>query len=119
MCIGIPLQVLSLEPGHAVCGDAGQPRRVRTALVGDNLQPGDWLLVFIDSAVERLTPERAAEIRHTLALLADVLAQDGAQQPADPGFDLPSRWTTDQLRALAGQAPVASPIPNPVPESTP
>lgn len=117
MCIGIPLQVLSLEPGHAVCSDAGQPRRVRTALVGDGLQPGDWLLVFIDSAVERLTPERAAEIRHTLALLADVLAPDSTAAPAAPGFDLPSRWTTAQLRALAGQAPV--PDPTTMPESTP
>lgn len=101
MCIGIPLQVLAVEPGHALCHDAGAPRRVRTALVGDALQPGDWLLVFLDSAVEVLTPERAAEIRHTLVLLADALAHD-ARAPADPSFDLPSRWTAAQLQALAG-----------------
>lgn len=113
MCIGIPLQVMTLEPGHALCDDHGSPRRVRTALLGDGLQPGDWLLVFIDNAVERLTPGRAAEIRHTLALLAGVLASDTGQPPADAGFDLPSRWTTAQLRALSGQAltPTAEPLP--------
>lgn len=104
MCIGIPLQVTSLEPGHAVCDDHGKPRRVRTALVGDGLQPGDWLLVFIDSAVERLTPERAAEIIHTLALLGDALAGPAAADAA-AGFDLPSRWSAAELQALTGAAP--------------
>jgi hydrogenase expression/formation protein HypC len=103
MCIGIPLQVTALEPGHAVCDDHGTPRRVRTALVGDGLQPGDWLLVFIDSAVELLAPERAAEINHTLALLGEALADHRAAD-ADAGFDLPSRWSAAELQALTGAA---------------
>lgn len=101
MCIGIPLQITALEPGHAVCDDHGTPRRVRTALVGDGAQPGDWLLVFIDSAVELLTPERAAEITHTLALLGDALAGP-ASTDATAGFDLPSRWSAADLQALTG-----------------
>lgn len=97
MCIGIPLQVLHVEPGHAVCTGRAGTRRVLTALVGD-VQPGDWLLVFLDSAQERLTPERAAEIDATLAMVEAAAAGDAVT--ADAAFDLPSRWSADELRAL-------------------
>lgn len=112
MCIGIPLQVLSLSPGHALCDDAGTPRPVRTMLLGDGLAPGDWLLVFLDNAIERLSPDRAAEICHTLALLAGAMAGQPSDPADDTGFDLPSRWTTAQLRAMSGQA-----TPAPIPEA--
>ena len=100
MCIGIPMQVSRIEPGHALCSGRGETRRVRTALVGD-VAPGEWLLVFIDSAQERLEPQRATEINATLDMLQS--AMNGAtQETADAAFDLPSRWTTAQLRALSG-----------------
>lgn len=104
MCIGLPMQVLAVEPGHASCVGRGQTRRVRTVLVGD-VRPGDWLLVFIDNAHDRLDAQRAREIDATLDLLDDALA--GAPNVAfgdasHPAFDLPSRWTSDQLRALSG-----------------
>ncbi|GCL62539.1 HypC/HybG/HupF family hydrogenase formation chaperone [Pseudaquabacterium pictum] len=108
MCIGIPLQVLALSPGHALCDDAGTPRQVRTTLLGDGITPGDWLLVFLDNAIERLSPARAAEIRHTLALLAGAMAGRQLDSSGDAGFDLPSRWTTAQLHALSGQPVSAS-----------
>jgi len=118
MCIGLPLQVTAVEPGHALCADAGGPRRVRTSLVGD-VQPGDWLLVFLGDAQERISPQRAVEVRATLALLAEAMGGTAPAAPADAGFDLPSRWTTEQLRALSGAAPapVSVPEPVPVPES--
>ncbi|GAA0747799.1 HypC/HybG/HupF family hydrogenase formation chaperone [Ideonella azotifigens] len=111
MCIGIPMQVGSTEPGHALCSGRGESRRVRTALVGD-VAPGEWLLVFIDSAQERLEPQRVAEINATLDLLQAAMKGD-AQDPANAAFDLPSRWTAAQLRALSG-APAL-----PTPESIP
>lgn len=106
MCIGIPMQVISTEPGHAHCAGRGETRRVRTALLGD-VAPGDWLLVFIDSAQERLDARRAAEINATLDLLQLAMSGD-TLDPADAAhaaFELPSRWTTAQLRALSGQTP--------------
>jgi len=106
MCIGIPMQVASIEPGHALCSGRGETRRVRTALVGD-VVPGEWLLIFIDSAQERLEPQRVAEIDATLDLLQAAMNGD-AQDPAD-AFDLPSRWTTAQLRALSGAPSTPSP----------
>nr|AAA16466.1 hoxL [Cupriavidus necator H16] len=68
MCIGIPMQVMAIEPGYAVCAGRGERRRVSSALVGD-CQQGDWLLVFLDSARERIDALRAHEIDATLDML--------------------------------------------------
>jgi hydrogenase expression/formation protein HypC len=110
MCIGLPLQVQSVEPGHAWVAGRGEHRRVNTALVdGDGpCRPGDWLLVFLDGARERLTPERAAEIAATLDLLGDALA--GAQHggTGEAAFTLPSAMSAEQLAALT-----TSPAPEP------
>ena len=103
MCIGIPMQVLSLEPGHALCDGRGERRRVRTALVGDPW-PGDWLLVFLDSAQERISPERAAEVNATLDLLAAV--QAGEDGDRDAAFALPSQLSAADLSALTGATPI-------------
>ena len=99
MCIGIPMQAVRLEPGHALCAGPGELRRVRTALVGP-CQPGDWLLVFIDSAQEILSPERAREINDTLALMQAALAGEAC---AEPAFALPSSLSRDELLALSGR----------------
>ncbi|MDG0854347.1 HypC/HybG/HupF family hydrogenase formation chaperone [Roseateles puraquae] len=99
MCIGIPMQVFELEPGHAVCLGRGERRRVRTALVGEPA-PGDWLLVFLDSAQERITAKRAAEVNATLDLLAAVQAGEGGG--ADAAFALPSQLSAHELLALTG-----------------
>ena len=107
MCIGIPMQVIATDSGHAQCAGRGETRRVRTALLGD-VAPGEWLLVFIDSAQERLDACRADEINATLDLLQLAVAGE-ALDPADDAhaaFELPSRWTTAQLRALSGATPI-------------
>ena len=74
MCIGLPMQVLSVEPGYALCEGMGEMRRVDTWLI-DDPRPGDWLLVFVDSAREILEPERARHIAD--ALQAATLALSG------------------------------------------
>jgi hydrogenase expression/formation protein HypC len=112
MCIGLPLQVIATKPGHALCEGRGLTRRVRTALVGE-VAPGDWLLVFLDNALERLDTSRAAEINATLDLLDGVLGA-GLDGSADAAFDLPSRLSAADLRALSGQS-----SPAPLLESTP
>ena len=99
MCIGWPMQVTAVRPGHATVRRGDERREVRTALVG-GVAPGDWLLVFLDDARESLSPERAAEIEATLALVQTALAQgDAFAGPA--AFELPSAtWTPEQLKAL-------------------
>lgn len=74
MCISLPMQVLKVEPGFALCEGMGEIRRVNTWLI-DQPAPGDWLLVFVDSAREILEPERAQQIAD--ALQAATLALSG------------------------------------------
>ncbi|MEO8014512.1 MAG: HypC/HybG/HupF family hydrogenase formation chaperone [Polaromonas sp.] len=107
MCIGIPMQVLSLEPGHARCHGRSELRRIRTALVG-TVAPGDWVLVFLDSAQEIISSQRAQEINGTLDLLAAVMRGHETGTPPSheaASFDLPSRMSREQLLALSGGTP--------------
>jgi len=94
MCIGIPAQVESVTPGFALCRSRHGLQRVRTALVGE-VQPGDWLLLFLDSAQERIDAARAAEIEATQALLTAGLATQ------ETPFALPSRMSREELLALS------------------
>lgn len=93
------MQVQAVRPGHAIVSRGDEQREVRTALV-EPVAPGDWLLVFLDDARERLTPARAAEIEATLALVQAAL--DGTSQwPVPAAFELPSAsWTPEQLEAF-------------------
>ena len=99
MCIGIPMQVIAIEPGHARCAGRGEMRRVNTALVG-TVTVHEWLLIFIDSAQERISVERAQEINSTLDLMAAALQGDSLA--IDVAFSLPSAMSRKQLLALSG-----------------
>jgi hydrogenase expression/formation protein HypC len=65
MCIGLPMQVIETSPGRALCQGRGERREVDTLLVGEPA-PGSWLLVFLDSAREILSAERALQINQAL-----------------------------------------------------
>lgn len=121
MCIGLPMQVLSVRPGHALAQGRGQRREVNTALVGD-CAPGDWLLVFLDSARESLSPARAAEVNATLDLVEEAMGlqpgawtadADAVDADADApafahsaaAFALPSAMSLADLARLTGSPP--------------
>ncbi|GAB3493804.1 hypothetical protein GCM10027399_14110 [Curvibacter fontanus] len=99
MCIGIPMQVVAVEPGHARCTGRGDLRRVNTALVGA-VALDEWLLIFIDSAQERISIERAQEINATLDLMEAAL--HGESHDISVGFALPSAMSLEQILALSG-----------------
>jgi hydrogenase expression/formation protein HypC len=68
MCIGLPMQVIESRPGEVLCRGMGEQRQVDTLLVGD--QPvGSWLLVFLDSAREVISPQQALQISQALTAL--------------------------------------------------
>jgi len=74
MCIGIPMQVVSVEDDmFAWCDGRNGHRRINTMLVS-TVQPGDWLLTFLDSAREAIDAERAAMINSALDALERVAA---------------------------------------------
>lgn len=102
MCLGIPMQVMAVEPGHVRCVGRLGLRRVRSALVGE-VAVGDWLLVFLDSALERISAERAREVDATLDMIEAVMQGDAGD--GDAAFALPSAMSSEQLRALSGARP--------------
>ncbi|WP_420130718.1 HypC/HybG/HupF family hydrogenase formation chaperone [Rhodoferax ferrireducens] len=93
------MQVLAVEPGHARCQGRGERRRVNTALIGAAVA-GEWLLIFIDSAQERISVERAQEINATLDMMEAAL--QGESRELSVGFSLPSAMSREQLLALSG-----------------
>jgi hydrogenase expression/formation protein HypC len=78
MCLGVPMRVIEVVAGHARCvgDDAGAPALVDIALVAP-VAAGDWLLVHLGIARERLDEERAAQIRSALGSLAALLRGQG------------------------------------------
>lgn len=75
MCLGIPMRVLAVEGRFARCQDrhgAEQPM-VDLMLVGE-VEPGQWLMTFLNAARALLTDEEAAQGNAALAALDAVLS---------------------------------------------
>ncbi len=69
MCLGIPARIVDLaEPGLAKAEISGVRREVSVALVPE-AEVGDWVLVHVGFALQRIDEEQA---RETLALLAQM-----------------------------------------------
>jgi len=98
MCIAIPMQVTQAEPGRAWVRGRGELQRIDTALVGD-CAPGDWLLVFLGTARERIDVTRAAEVNGLLDMV-----EGSMQGGIDPGFALPSAMSANDLAALTSSS---------------
>jgi hydrogenase expression/formation protein HypC len=77
MCIALPGRVLQIVDGGTARVDVrGVPRTVSLGLL--DVRPGDWVLVGMGLALERISEADAAE---TLRLLDDL--EDGALAAAD------------------------------------
>ena len=72
MCMGIPMQVVQAGFGSAICNHGNEQRQIDTMLVGD-VQPGDWVLVFIDAAREVISAKDAERISNALSSLTSVM----------------------------------------------
>ena len=68
MCLGVPMQVQSVEGSFAWCSGRHGRVRIGTLLVGE-VVAGDWLLTFLDMARERIDGERAALVDAALDAL--------------------------------------------------
>ena len=69
MCLATPAQVVELRDGdNAVVDLAGVRKEISLALV-DNVAIGDYVIVHVGYALNKLDPEEAAK---TLALFAEI-----------------------------------------------
>jgi hydrogenase expression/formation protein HypC len=70
--MGIPMQVLEMRGTHALCEADGRQEIVDMILVGE--QPvGTWILNFLGSAREVLSPENAAQISQAMTALSQIM----------------------------------------------
>jgi len=80
MCMGIPMKVMSVTPGYALChrGDnpTDAPVSIDMKLVGEQAV-GTWVLTFLDSAREVLTEEKANDITNALKAVEQALYGNG------------------------------------------
>ncbi len=61
MCLGTPMKVISLKENIAVCEAGGIMRDVNIFLIEEPLNLGDYVLVHVGYAIEKLEPHRAQE----------------------------------------------------------
>jgi hydrogenase expression/formation protein HypC len=73
MCIGIPMQVVSVAEDATWCEGRGQRAKLDLLLVGEQ-PPGTWVLAFQGSALRPLTADEAARINAALDALEAALA---------------------------------------------
>ena len=75
MCLAIPAKVVELRDGEqAVIDLAGVRKEISLALVED-VWPGDYVIVHVGYALQKVDPEEA---RKTLELFAGLAAAEGA-----------------------------------------
>jgi hydrogenase expression/formation protein HypC len=71
MCLGIPMQVLSLAGHFASCRGRNGEETIDVALVAP-VVPGEWLLTWLGAARARLEADEAARIDRALDALAAI-----------------------------------------------
>lgn len=75
MCLAIPAQVVELRDNDSALVDlAGVRKEISLALV-DNVAIGDYVIVHVGYALNKLDPDEAAK---TLALFAEMGSPDDA-----------------------------------------
>ena len=76
MCVALPARVVELRKGDLALIDlAGVRKEISLALV-DDVEPGDFVIVHVGYALQKLDPVEAAK---TLELFAGLAASEGAQ----------------------------------------
>ncbi|MGP9790484.1 HypC/HybG/HupF family hydrogenase formation chaperone [Roseinatronobacter sp. NSM] len=73
MCVGTPMQVVSLNGIAADCTDGTRAETVDLSLVGD-VPPGTWLLTHLGCAREVITEHQARQIMAALDGLRALMA---------------------------------------------
>ncbi len=74
MCLGIPMQVQTIDGDLAVCEIDGVKREASLMLLSEAVEIGDFVLIHAGFAISRLDEQDAEE---TLALFRQILAEGG------------------------------------------
>lgn len=69
MCLAIPVKVIEVYPGEQALADIGGVRKTIDISLVDEVQAGDYVILHVGFAINRLDE---AEARKTLAVLAEM-----------------------------------------------
>ena len=93
MCLAIPGQIVAIDPGGQLATvEVSKVRRtINIDLLEEPPVPGEWVLIHVGFAMNRISAERAAEQLRLLAMLGEdaqaMQELDGYRfgDPGDPG----------------------------------
>jgi hydrogenase expression/formation protein HypC len=91
MCLGIPGQIVALDPYRATLATvevSGVKRQVNIACIVDEAHPpeaclGDWVLVHVGFAMSRIDEREAAQTLAILTELGEAQAEIAAMRAAE------------------------------------
>lgn len=74
MCLAVPMQIKTIDGFQCTCGARGIERDVSLFLLqGEDLAPGDHVLVHVGYAIQKVSADQAADTWH---LFDEALAVD-------------------------------------------
>ena len=76
MCLALPAKVVELRDGDAAVVELGGVRKEISLSLVDGVAVGDYVIVHVGYALNKLDPDEAAK---TLALFAEMGAELGAE----------------------------------------
>ena len=73
MCVGVPMQVLSIDSDTAITEIDGVKREVNLMLLVDEVQVGDFVIIHAGFAISKLNQEEA---RETLEMMRELFSPE-------------------------------------------
>jgi hydrogenase expression/formation protein HypC len=76
MCVGVPMQVVSMDGDDIVAEVDGVRRSASLMMLGDEVKIGDFLIIHAGFAISKLDEEEA---RETIRLMKEVFSEEDMQ----------------------------------------
>jgi len=76
MCVGVPMQVISIDGDDIVAEVDGVRRSASLMMLGDEIKIGDYLIIHAGFAISKLDEEEA---RETIRLMKEVFSEEDMQ----------------------------------------
>ena len=76
MCVGVPMQVISMDGDNIVAEVDGVRRSASLMMLGDEDKIGDYLIIHAGFAISKLDEEEA---RETIRLMKEVFSEEDMQ----------------------------------------
>ena len=76
MCVGVPMQVVTIDGDDIVAEVDGVRRSASLMLLGDEVKIGDFLIIHAGFAISKLDEEEA---RETIRMMKEVFSEEDMQ----------------------------------------